>query len=358
MKKWNREQFLNKIQTDSKVPLYLWGAGNVANEVYLKLLEDGIELDGVFETVTRKQNVSETKTNRVWNGFEVHSWDTLSGDVHMIDVILGHAQYHQGMDFEKLENVRDVYYIYSPFKTHQVIDESYYNQHYVDYAKALDVFEEDYSRNIFQAYIDSKIHEDIMPILKVFRQPISFFNNDIISLRDNECYIDIGAYNGDTIRHFYKEVQGKYYKIFAYEPDEIYYQILVEYIKREGIKDIYPSKAGIWNTDGRLYFEVDEQQSGKIANEGQSIEVSKLDTRLIGEPVSLIKINISGSIIECLEGAQEIIRCNRPKMIINVGVVRDALWKVPVLLKSYNYDYKFYLRFNESMASRLTLYVV
>ena len=134
MKKWNKEQFLNNVQLGSKVPLHLWGIGNVANEVYVKLREDEIEIDGVFETVYRESYRELLDEKKIWNGYEVKKWNELVEEGHRIDVILGHAQYHQGVELEKSENVRCVYYIYSPFKTHQTIDISYYNKHYTEYS--------------------------------------------------------------------------------------------------------------------------------------------------------------------------------------------------------------------------------
>ncbi len=58
-----------------------------------------------------------------------------------------------------------------------------------------------------------------------------YFNNDVISLSPGEAYIDVGAYDGDTVYTFVeacKKSRVAYTKIHAFEPDPHCYQALLK----------------------------------------------------------------------------------------------------------------------------------
>ena len=76
---------------------------------------------------------------------------------------------------------------------------------------------------------------------------MSFFNNDVFTMTDHEVFLDIGAYNGDTIREFIVETDNKYEKIIAIEPDIKNYIELNKYLASNCLKNIIPSMIGAWN---------------------------------------------------------------------------------------------------------------
>ena len=70
----------------------------------------------------------------------------------------------------------------------------------------------------------------------------------------------------------------------------------------------------------------------------------KLDSLLRHEKVSFIKMDIEGSELEALKGAQTIIKEQRPKMAICVYHKIEDLWKIPLFLHKINPEYKIYIR--------------
>jgi hypothetical protein len=79
-----------------------------------------------------------------------------------------------------------------------------------------------------------------------------------------------------------------------------------------------------------------------IGNE--SVNTITIDKALEGRKATYIKMNIEGSEIKALKGAENTIKNFRP-LIAAAGYhkTRD-LWEVPMIIKSFNPDYRFNLR--------------
>lgn len=349
----NDSNLFEKLRGET-YPLYLWGTGNVANEVYRMLSENEIELSGVFV------DVDVTDKNE-FKGYKIESLKQLIKSNIKINVIMGHAQYHKMSEIQSYSMVNHVYYILNPFKTHEEINEQFFYDNQENFSKAYNVFEEDYSKKVFQSYLNTRINSNIQYLLDVFEKPIDFFNNDIFELSDNENYIDIGAYTGDTIKLFYRAVNGKYDAIYGFEPDEKFYKELNKTVEKEGMQSVYSYQLGVWDQDTTLYFEKDDEQSGHAVNtatNSSKISVVSLDSFLGNKNVSLIKISLSMGNYEVLRGGGTILQKLKPKLVAIVGIKKSDLIVIPLLLKELNPEYHLYLRYLESMPSRLVVFAV
>lgn len=337
-----------------KAPLYCVGIGNVANEVYNRLQEHHICLDGFVVTVATEQKKRF--------GLPVQSIENMLKQTEKpVNLIIGHAQYHKKKELEQLKNVERVFYILNPFTTHEDVSYEYYKKHQEAYEKAYELFEERFSKDVFEAYLNTRVNDDLSYLLDHFRTVNTFFENEIFSLGKEESYVDVGAYNGDTIRKFCHAVRGEYKRIYAFEPDMEFYAQMLSYIEEEQIQRIECFPIGLWKEKTVLVFAKDEEQSGKVvseSNDAEKIEVDSMDHLLSDCEVSLVKISLSAGALECLQGAENIIRRKHPKIVVTVGIQKDQLYEIPQFIKRVDSSYNLFLRFNESMPSRLTLYAV
>lgn len=336
-----------------KEPLYCVGIGNVAHEVYHRLLEHNIPLTGFVVNNQIGQNS--------FYGLPLWKLGKLLENLkNPINLIIGHAQYHKKAELEQLEYVNKVFYILSPFKTHEDISYEYFEEHRESYEKAYELFEEDFSKEIFQAYLNTKINKDLSYLLKSFKNVNTFFENDVFSLGSQESYVDVGAYTGDTIMKFYHAVQGNYKNIYAFEPDSDFYSQLIRCVEETRLRRINCYPVGLWKEKTVLTFAKDQQQSGRVVSIGElvdKIEVDAMDQILSGCEISLIKINMGGA-FECLQGAKSILKEQHPKIVVTVGLERQCLHEIPRFIKETDATYRLFLRFNESMPDRLTLYAI
>ena len=81
-----------------------------------------------------------------------------------------------------------------------------------------------------------------------------------------------------------------------------------------------------------------------IGNGNHEVECATLDSMLDEVPVTFIKMDIEGSELAALAGAQQLIRKYSPILAICVYHRQDDLWNIPLLIHRLNPDYSFHLR--------------
>lgn len=176
-----------------------------------------------------------------------------------------------------------------------------------------------------------------------------YFLNDFYELNEEEIYIDLGAYNGDTILKFVNKVCGKYKKIIAFEPDKRTYELLKTNIEKSKLDNIEIYNLGSWDKKDVLGF-----ASGLNSNingnsyisksEEKRISVEALDNLFINIPITFIKMDIEGAEKESLFGAKKIIQRYKPKLAICVYHKWEDIYEIPKIIKSFVPEYKIYLR--------------
>ena len=88
------------------------------------------------------------------------------------------------------------------------------------------------------------------------------------------------------------------------------------------------------------------------------IEVRKLDDMLRDRKVTFLKMDIEGSELAALRGAERIIREQRPKLAICVYHKPEDMWEIPGFILNCHPDYKLYLRHYSISYTETVLYAV
>lgn len=163
----------------------------------------------------------------------------------------------------------------------------------------------------------------------------------------NECIIDCGAYNGDTMRAFYSGL-GAWCSYTGIEPDLHNWEELNASIQTDLPKELAERTkticAAISNKAGSATFCANGNTTSHISEESvHNTPVIKLDDA-IQEPVSFIKMDIEGFELRALQGAEGLICKNQPLLAI-CGYHRQAdLWEIPLYMKDLLPNHKIYLR--------------
>lgn len=76
------------------------------------------------------------------------------------------------------------------------------------------------------------------------------------------------------------------------------------------------------------------------------------------EAPTFIKMDIEGAEKEALIGAEQIIRCHKPKLAICVYHKPEDIYVLPELINSFREDYRFYLRHYSNTIYETVLYAV
>lgn len=173
-----------------------------------------------------------------------------------------------------------------------------------------------------------------------------YFDLDIIKCDKNEVFVDLGAYNGDTILdylNFYGN--DNYKKMYAYEITEESFKSLKDNF-RDYTNIILNNKA-VSDKKEKLYIHKSnvDFSANTVSEEGEiEIEATTIDND-IKEPISLIKMDIEGFEQKALKGCEKHIKSDKPKLLISVYHNHEDLWKIPVMIDDICPNYKFYLRY-------------
>ena len=171
-----------------------------------------------------------------------------------------------------------------------------------------------------------------------------YFDLDLIKPNDDEIYIDVGAYTGDTILN-YINTYGVYKKIYAYEITESSIKTMQNNLK--DFNNIFIRKKALSDINGEFYINNNNisASANTITNVGSEMVKSVTLDDDVKEKVSLIKMDIEGSEEKALYGAINHIKNDTPKLLISVYHNHDDLWKIPKLINTINDNYKYYLRY-------------
>jgi FkbM family methyltransferase len=343
-------QYVNELKSSS-IPLIMYGAGSYALDVSKFLLKQGIKVNSYcVDTLYYKEN-------QFVNNIPVLSIEKVCNQIPKMNMVIGFADYKKATQkVKQYKNVKNLYFIDAPHSL-EFLDYAYIEMHKDQFQKTFELLEDQKSRDVFIAYINSKIKglPDELYDLAEFNP----YFPEIIKLTDTEVFIDCGAYDGDTIVAFNNRINGRYKKIIAFEPDDLNFTNLIKTIRSNDFKNVEVVKKGCWEKTTKLCFSSDGNMTSQVQdNGGVYIDVEAIDTVAENDIVTFIKMDIEGSELQALKGASSIIRKNKPKLAICVYHKPEDLIEIPQYIKSLVPEYKLYLRHHQYISWEMVLYAV
>ena len=184
---------------------------------------------------------------------------------------------------------------------------------------------------------------------------------DVFQPTEHEVFVDAGAYDGMTSKDFLLWCQGKYNKIFMFEPNaDMEYFCLSNLEISDNVE--FRGK-GLWTKDTYLKFN-NSQDSSSVeevpcnSKEYDFVQVCSIDSELKDENVTFIKMDIEGSELKALQGAQKTIKSLKPRMAISVYHKLDDIINIMDYLFKLNPEYRYYLRHYSACQWETVLYAI
>ena len=173
---------------------------------------------------------------------------------------------------------------------------------------------------------------------------------DVWQPGEHEVYVDCGTYNGSTLVDFVLWTRRHYDAVYALEPLPEMQEKIEKRRGWESIHDltVFPFAAGEKKETVPFFRTADPSGSFIIPPEEQEehsfpIQAAALDD-LISGPVTFIKMDIEGSEMAALRGAQRLIRTWRPRLAISIYHKPFDVLEVPDYLLSLVPEYRFRIR--------------
>ncbi|BCZ48616.1 hypothetical protein psyc5s11_46830 [Clostridium gelidum] len=232
--------------------------------------------------------------------------------------------------------------------------------------KIYDGFQDDISRALYLQVLYWRIKREEI-LFKDARVTVGekFFPKDILhTSKQDEFFIDCGAYNGYIIKDFLKYCNYNFNKIIAFEPDlknytelNKYISILDEHVRHK----IEICNYGIGDKKEKQYFYSGLGEASRFEDQHNKeiVDLNTIDNIFQNyNNISYLKIHVEGYELKVLKGALKVINNSRPIIGVTIYHNEEGLWKVPKFLMENLQGYVFYNRLHCYCGIASVLYAI
>ena len=222
---------------------------------------------------------------------------------------------------------------------------------------------DDESKRIYKNVISYKLTGNIAYLWDSESEKSKVYQ-ELLDCNNIHSYVDLGAYNGDTVKEmlfFNPSLKS----VIALEPDSRNFRKLTEYTQSIENCNVKCINAGAWDENTTLLFDASGNRNAGIISKGnivskiKEINVVSLDEVLMGASIDYIKYDVEGSEKEALLGSAKTIEKYAPKLLISLYHRSEDMFVLPELVRELNPDYSLYLRrFPYIPAWDLNLYAI
>ena len=178
--------------------------------------------------------------------------------------------------------------------------------------------------------------------------------------------IDLGGYDGDTVRQWITESQGQFDQILTLEPDIKNFRKMQRKMEGWDLSKVICVNAAAHREKGILTFSVRGGRNSALLGAGGltggktvAVPAESVDGLLEGRTAALIKMDVEGNEAEALQGAKEVIFRDHPPLMISAYHRSEDLFALPLLTEKLSQGgYRYYLRHHQYIPAWETNYYV
>lgn len=325
-------QFLQK--TD--LPIFIYGMGDGALKILKQFEHYKIACGGFFAS-------DEFVRGHYFQGHLVHKLSEIEKNVGEFVIVLAFAAGYKSL-IDKIVDISSKHILLAPDVPvfgDNLFTKEFLEENFDKFQKVYDMLADERSKQVYKSTIEYKITGQINHLIDNFSEVSEAYNN-ILKLSENEIYVDLGAYRGDTIEEFLHFTSNNYKKIIALEPDKRNFKKLEKAVLSLENIEIY--NCAVWKYDDTLTFSYNSGRQASLSKKGKAVEAKAVDSILSGSKATYIKYDVEGAEYEALLGSKNTIKKYSPKLTVAVYHRSEDLFQLPLLIKEINPSYKFYLR--------------
>ncbi len=337
--------YLWELLQNTTLPVVIYGMGDGADKLLACCNAFSVPVADIFAS-------DEYVRGHEFHGYRVLRYDEVCQKYDNFIILLAFAAFEEGL-MEKITGYAKKHQMYAPdlpLFGGDILTPKWICDHADDINKAYNLLADDISRNTFESVLRYKLGGDILTLRSCETIRDDVFT-DIIHLSDNETYLDLGAYNGDTIHEFCTLVGGKYKEIIAVEPDRKNYQKLMQSVSQ--LKNVQSVNVGVWNEVGTISFSggggrasclVPDMSVETQTSKRYNVSVDTIDNIVGDRDVTYIKMDVEGAEHEALLGGQNtLLRC-MPRLAVSAYHRTDDFVTLILRIHEINPRYRIYLR--------------
>ena len=206
---------------------------------------------------------------------------------------------------------------------------------------------DDMAKDTFLKLLKFRLLSDTINI-PTFPEKGMYFEYDLFPQIPDEVFVDCGACGGSSLIEFLEYNNHHFKGYYGIEPDLTNYSRLEDFIAKLDAKEQQKMRicnaAAYEHANGANFYILNGPGSFQADCGSHFIKTVKIDDILKEEKASYIKMNIEGSEISALKGAEYQIKHYHPRLAIMGYHKTSDFWEVPTLIKTYCENYKLSLR--------------
>lgn len=318
-----------------KKPIVVYGMGNGAEKIISTLSQYDAVVSDIFAS-------DEFVRGHSFLGYRVMKYSEICEKYDDFNVVLAFAS-HLDSVIERISAINNEHRVFAPdvpvagggLFTLEFVKE---NENSFDFVYNHLADEE--SRQTYLDIINFKISGKVEYLLNGYFEKIRVYS-ELLKLGAEEVIVDLGAYDGDTIREFTAFTNGSYRHIYALEPDTRNFKKLKK--NTQDMQNLSIYNMGAWDKRDTLIFDTQSSRNSKLSSKGVPVEVTDIDS-LVDDEITMIKMDIEGAELHAIEGCRSTIISKKPKLYICAYHRNEDLFSLPIKILSLRDDYKIYFR--------------
>lgn len=320
---------------ETSLPIVLYGMGNGTDMVMEKLSEIGVTPAEVFAS-------DEFVRGHSFRGYKVIKYSDVCEKYEDFVIVVCFAVHDDAM-LEKIRKMSEEHTLFAP--NVPIVDDGVFTREFIEkhdkeFDEAFSLLSDEFSRQSYVDILNFKVSGKTEYLFKCQKNKDEIYS-EYLNLGESEIFMDLGAYDGDTVREFLKATDQKYDRIIAVEADEKNYRKLTD--KTSGIERIKTYNLAVWDKKETLFFEKKKGRNSKLSSAGKvEVQADSVDNILNGERITMLKMDIEGSEERALEGAKKTILKHRPKLYVCAYHRNDDMFRLPLKINEICKGYKFY----------------
>ena len=317
-------------------PIALYGTGNGADKIIAKLEEDGTfdKVKGIFAS-------SGFVRDRCFHGIKVESYEAVKDRIGDMIVLLcfGSSLPEVVANVDRIAGENELYAPQVPVYGTDIFDEAFYraNRDMIEEARSL--MADDLSRKTFDNTVAYYLSGDIK-LLKSC-EVITSEEYSLTSVPDGSCYVDLGAYTGDTVIEYtgtFPEIT----EVIAAEPDRKNYMKLIS--NTQHMDNVTCLNVLISDVSGDTHINLGKGRGVHEQSSGTVIRSETVDSIVNGKKADLIKYDVEGNELKALKGSEKTIKGYKPVLHVACYHRSEDVFELPLYITSLRDDYKIYMR--------------
>lgn len=338
----------DRLKTEDR-PVVLYGTGNGADRIIDILQRENIKISGIFSSAAFVRD-------RFFRGYKVTDFEALRKEFPDMLVLMcfGSSREDVLSNVRKISETNEVLAPDVPVYGDNIFDTEFYLENKEKLMKVYARLSDEKSVDTFSKLVEFKLTGKIDNLFSC-----EYDNKGIFNISENCVYVDLGAYNGDTVLEFTEKYNPS--RIIAVEPDRRNFRKLSE--NTEHIKNILYYNALISDTDGTVFLDnnkgrgAHESEKGRLEAQAVTIDTIVKKEKLSPKEQLVIKFDVEGNELKALCGAEETIKNLCPLMFISCYHRSEDYFTLPLKVLGINDNYKIYMRHYKGIPAWETEYI-